>query len=76
MLGKLVSDSCIYEACMNPTLNEISVVRHFERGDVIEMGDFDFLHGTVTCISFYGHFLPLPKSFKQIYSTKSCQGWN
>ena len=42
MLGKLVSDSCIYEACMNPTLNGISVVRHFERGNVIEMGDFDF----------------------------------
>ena len=48
MLRRLVSYSCIYEACMSPALNGSSAIRRFERSDAIEIHDgitFDFYTG-------------------------------
>ena len=48
MLHRLTKYSCIYKACMSPTLNGSSMIRHFEHSDAIEIHDgiiFDFYPG-------------------------------
>ena len=48
MLRRFIRYSCIYEARMSPTLNRISVIRHFEGSNAIEIRHgitFDFYTG-------------------------------